>query len=286
MNNKKLLTLYGLKWNPFHSDIPVDGLYQNPKIESFLWRVENLVMDGGIALITGDPGVGKSTVLRLLYSRLSDIRDVTVATLSRPQSNLADFYREMGECFGVELRASNRWGGYKALRSQWRQHIDTTLMRPVLLIDEAQEMLQNVLAELRLLSSDKFDSRKILTIILSGDKRLGDKLHHPELLPLLSRIRSKLSIEPLEKRELMDMISHITDAAGNKLLITPELQETLSEHALGNPRAMMHMADEILTKGALDEKSKLDEKLFFELMEGRLAKRGNQKGGRHGTARH
>ena len=139
--NKKLLSLYGLKWNPFSPDLPSEALRVVPKVQSFCWRIEQgLVREGGFALITGDPGTGKSVVLRILAERLEALREVTVGALAHPQSNVADFYREMGELFGVQLKPHNRWGGFKALRERWMAHIDSTLVRPVLLIDEAQEM--------------------------------------------------------------------------------------------------------------------------------------------------
>lgn len=60
MSDPKLLAQYGLKYNPFQPNIPVQDLWRPPAIESFFFRVENLIMDGGFALITGDPGLGKS----------------------------------------------------------------------------------------------------------------------------------------------------------------------------------------------------------------------------------
>jgi len=53
MKDKKLLAMYGLKWNPFLPNIPVEALWPPPEIDNFLFRVENLVMDGGFALICG-----------------------------------------------------------------------------------------------------------------------------------------------------------------------------------------------------------------------------------------
>ena len=105
--NKKLLALYGLKWNPFAPDVPVEALHVTQRIESFCWRVEQLIGEGGFALVTGTPGAGKSVTLRLLAEQLSGQRDIKVGVCSRPQANLADFYREMGDLFGIQK--TSRW---------------------------------------------------------------------------------------------------------------------------------------------------------------------------------
>ena len=65
--NKKLLALYGLKWNPFSPELPTEALYRTASVEHFVWRVQqSLIREGGFALISGDPGTGKSVTLRLL----------------------------------------------------------------------------------------------------------------------------------------------------------------------------------------------------------------------------
>jgi hypothetical protein len=127
---------------------------------------------------------GKSAALRILSASLPTQRDVTVGVISRPQASIADFYREMGELFGVGLRPHNRCGGAKTLRQRWQGHIQSTLSRPVLLVDEAQEMQPGVLAELRLLASADLDSHILLTVVLAGDGRLVDRLRCDDLLPL------------------------------------------------------------------------------------------------------
>lgn len=263
--NKKLLSLFGLKWNPFSSDVPVEALLVTPRIESFCWRVENLATEGGFALVTGEPGVGKSVTLRILVERLNAKREVRVGVLSRPQAGLADFYREMGDLFGVELQPHNRWQGSKLLRDKWQVHIDAALFRPVLIIDEAQEVLPTVLNELRLLCSSRLDSHLLLTAILAGDRRLGEKLRADNLLPLESRMRVKLPLDRATPDELQDCLRHILAKAGAPKLMTSELVTTLCEHAAGNRRALMTMSGELLAAGAQREVKQLDEKLYFEL---------------------
>ena len=69
--NKKLLALFGLKWNPFSPEIPTEGLMVTQAIDHFGWRVENLAREGGFAQIVGVPGTGKSVALRLVFGKLS-----------------------------------------------------------------------------------------------------------------------------------------------------------------------------------------------------------------------
>jgi len=263
--NKKLLALYGLKWNPFSPELPTEALYTTAQVENFCWRIEQgLIREGGFALISGDPGSGKSVVLRLLAERLQQLRDITIGAIAHPSSNLADFYREMGDLFGVELKPHNRWGGFKALRERWLAHLEGTLLRPVLLIDEAQEMHPGVLSELRLLSSMQFDSRTLLSVVLAGDARLGAKLRRDELLPLGSRIRTRLLMEYADRNELMACLKYLLSTAGNASLMTPELMQTLCDHALGNYRVLTTMAAELLTLACQQELTQLDEKLYLE----------------------
>jgi general secretion pathway protein A len=262
--NKTLLALYGLKWNPFSAQVPVEALQRTARIESFCWRVEQLVGEGGFALVTGAAGVGKSATLRVLAERLSGLRDVQVGVLSRPQAGLADFYREMGELFGVELHPHNRHGGAKMLRQRWQSHIDASLCRPVLVVDESQEVMIPVLSELRLLSSARLDSHLLLTVVLAGDQRLLERFRCEELVPLSSRIRVKLALERSPPEELRECLVHALHAAGSPKLMTPELISTLCDHAQGNLRALMNLAGELLALAAQREIPQLDEKLFFE----------------------
>ena len=264
--NHKLLALYGLKFNPFSPELPVGAIYVPQKIENFCWRIEHAqIREGGFAMVHGDPGSGKSIVLRLLAERLKKLPDVTVGAINHPQSNLADFYRELGDVFGVPLRPSNRWGGFKALRERWLAHMESSRCRAVLLVDEAQEMTSQVLSELRLLASSRFDSQPLLCIVIAGDARLLEKLRREELIPLGSRIRTRLATEFASRDELLACLEHLLAGAGNASLMTAPLRHTLCDHAAGNYRILTTMAAELLAAAAQKDLAQLDEKLYVDV---------------------
>jgi type II secretory pathway predicted ATPase ExeA len=125
-------------------------------------------------------------------------------------------------------------------------------------------MQSAVLAELRLLSSADLDSHILLTIVLAGDGRLAERLRADEFLPLASRMRVRLAIERAAPQDLQECLRHAMHQAGAPTLMTPEVIATLCDHAQGNLRALMIMADELLAAAAQREARQIDEKLFFE----------------------
>lgn len=264
--NQRLLALYGLKWNPFSPELPTEAIHVPAKLENFCWRIEHAqIREGGFAMIHGDPGTGKSVALRLLAERLARLPDVAVGVINHPQSSLADLYRELGDIFAVPLRPHNRWGGFKSLRERWLTHLESTRGRAVLLVDEAQEMSPAALCELRLMTSARFDSQPLLCVVLAGDARLIDKLRREELIPLGSRIRTRLATEHASRDELLAALNHLLAGAGNASLMTPSLRHTLCDHAAGNYRILTTMAAELLAAAAQRELPQLDEKLYLEV---------------------
>ena len=263
--NRTLLRFFGIKFNPFDPDLPVEALYVPASVDAFCRRIEMSLLDGGFAMVTGEPGCGKSAALRLLAHRLSSQRDVTVATIDHPQSRPADFYRELGDRFGLQLSMCNRWGGFKALRTRWAEHIAACHMRPVLIVDEAQQMLDPVFAELRILSSKDFDSQSLLSVVFAGDSRLSDRFRHPDMVPLGTRIRRRLVIDYASRDEMQACLARVLEAAGNTALLSKELQATVADHAAGNYRVMMNTAGELLAAAFERQKPVLDDKLFLEV---------------------
>ena len=265
MNDKQLLAYYGLKWNPFLPSIPVEALWHPPQMNSFISRLENMTMNGGFSLISGEPGLGKSKTLQIIAHQFSKLDEVIVGVMERPQSSVSDFYREMGVLFGLNLSPANRYGGFKDLRERWKSHVKTTLFRPILIIDEAQEMLAGCLNELRLLNSTDFDSQNLLTTVLCGDTRLPERFRTRALMSLGSRMQFRMKLDSYNRNDLLSYMDHCLNKAGAPHLMTKTLINILVDHCAGNLRVLNNMAAELLAAGIEKELSQLDEKLFIEV---------------------
>jgi len=263
--HNRLKALFGAQFNPFTSDIPVDKCYISCEVQAFIIRVEEISSSGGYAMLTGMSGIGKSTTLRTIAYKLEESSKLIPAIISRPQSGLRDFYRELGTIFGVDLNTSNRFGSFKDMRGKWQKLIKDTCFRPVLIIDEAQSAREEVLSELRLLGSIELDSQCLTAVILAGDERLSEKLQSPELLPLASRMREKLILRPYPQNELEKMLAHVLEQANCSQMLSSGVRMLLTEHSCGNPRTMMNRAEQLLSAALREEISVIDEKTYHRV---------------------
>ena len=266
--NHKIEKLFGLKFNPFVPEVPLEALYISPRAENFLWRIENALMrEGGFALVTGLAGAGKSVVMRQLEKRLSRLstHERQIAIIHHPQSGVGDFYRELGDHFNIAMKPAQRWTSFKSLRERWIDYLNQSRRRCVVFLDEAQECSPAVLGELRLMASHQFDSQMLLCVILAGDERLTEKLRRDDLVPLGSRIRIRLALQPATSEELRACLDHLLEAAGNTALMTEELKKAICDQSIGNPRTLMNTAGELLMMAAKQELAQLDEKLYLQL---------------------
>ena len=201
MNNKKLQALYALKWNPFSPEIPTEALWTSPRLDLFAPPAAPPVRDhGGFALISGEPGTGESTALRLTAHRLAELPDVIVGALSRPQSRLADFYRRPRSPLRRPSRSPQPLGGLPGVSARSGSLTSTRPSTGPPSSSTRRGSAPSVLSELRLLASADFDSRSLLTVVLCGDSRLLAMLKTEDLLPVASRIRARLLLEPTPQR--------------------------------------------------------------------------------------
>jgi len=283
---------FGFKENPFSLTPDPHYLYLSPHHkEAFDHLVYGINERKGFIVITGGIGTGKTTLCRALLGTLES--STKTALVFNAYISDMELLRTINQEFGIEagepdqskkdhnnnldqflVETFGKGGEEGAPDRSKKDYIDNlnkflleTFSKggnAVLLIDEAQEMTPDVLSELRILSSADFDATSLLTVVLSGDGRLPELLRHQDLIPLGTRIRTRLNTEPASREELSELLSHALAKAGNATLMTAELKDTLVDHAAGNYRLLMTMGGELLAHGMAHELGQLDEKCYLE----------------------
>jgi len=196
----------------------------------------------GFIVMTGDIGVGKTTVCRTLLGRLSG--EFTTALVLNPMLTEKELVRGILDDFGAEhangtkkdcLDALNRFLLAEAARGR----------RPVLIIDEAQNLSPPLLEQVRLLSNLETEKRKLLQIVLIGQKELKEKLSLPSLRQLNQRVTVRAEILPLTRKETSRYIDHrlgVVGGAGRRFL-SAGAERAIFRHAKGVPRRINMLCD-------------------------------------------
>lgn len=125
----------------------------------------------------------------------------------------------------------------------------------------------DVLSELQMLTSARFDTTNYLTVVLCGDNRLTHPFRHEDLVALASRIRTRLVLDYTTPDQLLTLLKHALHQSGNDNLMTEPRLDTLPEHAAGNFRILMTMAAELLVEVLRRQQPQLDEKLYLEVFQ-------------------
>jgi len=199
----------------------------------------------GFIVVTGDIGVGKTTVCRALLRRLPD-RFATALVVNTLLTE-KELLRTVLDDFGAPVPDGTRKDLLDALNRFLLAEAEAG-RRPVLVIDEAQNLAPPLLEQVRLLSNLETEKRKLLQIVLFGQKELQEKLRLPQLRQFDQRITVRATILPLDLRETSRYIQHrmsVAGAAGSAFL-SPAAERLLHRRSRGVPRRINQLCDRAL----------------------------------------
>jgi len=215
-----------------------------------------ILLSDGFVVITGEIGSGKTTLLQSFLAELAD--DVVYAVVSQTQLNATEF-----------LQAILTEFGFKPFDKQKVELLDMLNMflieqysagrKVILIIDEAQNLSQKVLEEVRLLSGIETSREKVLRIILAGQPELKETLESPELKQLLQRVRLRFHLGPLDQRDMREYIEHRMRVAGREEpgLFTDDAFPLIYRYSGGIPRLINTICDSALLVAFADEKTRI-----------------------------
>ncbi len=185
---------FGLSRQPFDKDIPVDLMWMDSGRQSALERLAQTITHHQHGLVIGEPGVGKTCVLRALRERLSPahfrIEYVAHVTLGR-----RDFYRQLCYTLGIEPKSTPA-AMFEGIQRECLVGANDHRLHAAVVLDEAHLMPDGTLSHLHLLANFHWDSKPLLSLIFVGLPELLERLKLGIHRSLLTRIHTKIELSP------------------------------------------------------------------------------------------
>jgi general secretion pathway protein A len=244
------LAHFGFTHYPFDRALQPDELYASSAAREAQARLHHLIELRGIGLITGEVGSGKTTVCRQLSAALHPGR-YRLFYVPLSTGNVLDMYKAIAWQLGLPIER-NRAGAYRAIHAEVSRLTLETKIHPVLVIDEAQHLRNDVLEDLRLLTNYAMDAERRLCLILVGLPELRRRLTMAVHESLTQRIVVRYHLTGLTREELPAYLSHRLELAGSTLpLFEPAAIEALYQATQGLPRKVNRAAHYALSAAAL-----------------------------------
>lgn len=216
----KLLSRYGLTKNPFTKDVPVDELFEHAGADGALKRLKAAVEARASAVLIGEPGTGKTFVLRALEGQLPAGR-FRLAYIHNSHVNVRDFYRQLSVALGLEPKATAA-ALFRRVTSHIEEIATTQKAHPIVVLDEAQLLSLKILEQLPLLLNFQKDSKPLLSVILIGLPELKDRLLRNVLASLGARLPIRIQLDALDARGVGEYLRHRLRMAGSSQEIFAE----------------------------------------------------------------
>ena len=237
---------FQLKELPFRLSPDPAFLYPSPVhsrakayMESTIWFTD------GFVIITGEIGSGKTTLIETFLKEID--QDVVVAQLNQTQVSPIEFLQTMLAQFG--------FSPFKMKKAELITTLNSFLIeqyangrKVLLIVDEAQNLSNKVLEEVRLLSGVETTKEKVLRIILAGQPELNAKIDSPELMQLRQRVRLRFHLSALSEQDTVNYIDHRLQVAGSngRALFAPETYPVIYRYSGGIPRLINTLCDTAL----------------------------------------
>ncbi len=233
------LRFFGFAEAPFSKDIDAGALWLPSSRKGVLAQMLDSMRDRGHVMLTGEPGIGKTCLLRALRKELPD-KDFRLSYCHNATLGRRDFYRQLSMALGLNPHATAA-----AVFFQITTHVEELACEkrhPVFLLDEAHLLHQDVLDHLHVLTNYQWDQKPLLSLILIGLPELEDRIALRRNRSLYSRIHTRVCLEAVESCDTSEYIEHRCKAVGAKNPFSSDAVAILHEVALGRLREIDRFA--------------------------------------------
>jgi general secretion pathway protein A len=245
-------SFYGFKEKPFDLHPDPDYLYMSRVHENTYVHLEYAILQNkGFVVVTGEIGSGKTTLLNYLLNQISG--NLQVGLVNNTNILPSEFLKMVCKEFELDPRTSDKaelidiFSGF--LIEQFAAG-----ERVVLIIDEAQNLTNDTMEEIRMLSNIETEKHHLIQIILVGQPELRFKLQQSNLKQFAQRVTVHCHLKGLEKDEVKEYVEHRLEVGGSERfdIFDPETIEKISDYSRGIPRLINILCDSALVYGFAD----------------------------------
>lgn len=245
---------FGLRVNPFNPNPDPRFLFLTGATREALAALAYGIRNRkGFLLLTGEVGTGKTTLINRLLEWLSEEK-VATAFIFNSRLNEGEFFDFVLNDFGIPCESRDK--SQRLIRlNQWLIDRYRERRTAVLIVDEAQNLSNDVLEEVRLLTNMETTQEKLLQIILSGQPELEEKLRDPSLRQLRQRITIRCSTAPLTREEMQSYVTERLRIAGANgvPIFSVEAVDAVYKHSQGIPRIANLLCEHSLINAFVDQ---------------------------------
>jgi type II secretory pathway predicted ATPase ExeA len=215
MMNNNYRNFFGLKKEPFGSEISLDDILKTTELIDVKERFDYVIRLGAVGLVTGEVGSGKSTAIRYAAEHLhpSEFKSLYMTASS---GAIMEFYRQLINELDIHIKSNSKAMMLRLIKKEIIELVGEKKIKVVLLVDEASLLRLEVFAELHTLCQFEKDSKPYLPIIFAGQNNLIDKLSYRSSQPLASRVVARSHLQGTDLAGMQDYLKHHLAIAGIK----------------------------------------------------------------------
>jgi general secretion pathway protein A len=251
------LDYYGLTEPPFDiTPNPRFLFYSAKHREAYNHLLYGIRERKGFIQLTGEVGAGKTTLCRAMLEALDD--RYSTALILNPVMSAEELMKAIALEFGLPVYGLDRLDTVAVINQFLLEQVERG-KESVLIIDEAQDLTEDLLEQVRLLSNLETDNRKLLQIVLLGQPELRDRLNSPRLRQLRQRITVRFHLLPLSSHEVGEYVSHrlhLCGGNGTPAFTRPALWR-ICRYTQGIPRLVNAVCEKALLAGFVENKKRI-----------------------------
>lgn len=261
---------YGLVNTPFSRDIPTSELYNSSMLEETLGRLDYAAKRQLFAVVTGECGTGKTTIIRRFKDTLDPAKFMTMY-LADSKLTPRHFYKGLLEQLGCESKF------YRG-DAKRQLHREIELMRgihgllPVVIVDEAHLLDKEMLEEVRFLLNFKMDAQSPMTLILAGQNELWERFQLQSYAAIRQRIDMQCKLPHFDRSQVGEYIKrHLKYAGTEHDIFSDTALDVIFRYSSGTARLVNKVCTHCLLYGAQNYRKIIDDHMVKHVIQGELS---------------